>query len=250
LRPPSTSSCCRAIRPKGVDLPPITQRPPEWFTRAEVGQLLDVLNEPHRTFVAFSCTVGLRWGEATALRGSEVDWLRGQASVWRVMTRWGLREYPKSKRSRRVVPVPPQLLEGMSRLMAGRDRSELLFAAPDGRPLDGSNFRQRVWSPALRQAQLPYRRPHVMRHTAATWLVAAGVDLYRVQNLLGHEDFRTTMCCAHHAPDVHEAVLAAWQEMDFQDHGARAVHSKTEPHLPWGGGGALTCCVAGGRYRT
>lgn len=217
---------------KGVALPTIVARPPEWFTRGEHDQLLEVLDEPHRTFVAFSCTVGLRWGEATALRGSEVDWLRGQASVWRVQTRWGLREYPKSRRSRRVVPVPPHLLEAMSRLMADRDRSELLFAAPDGGAMEGSNFRRRVWTPALAGARLPYRRPNVMRHTAATWLVQAGVDLYRVQALLGHEDFRTTMRYAHHAPDVDEAVLAAWQGMDFQDHGAPGVHDSKKPRRP------------------
>jgi len=208
---------------RGVTLPTLTVRAPEWFTHDEHAAVLRQLAEPFRTLVDLGATVGPRWGEMTALHGSDVDWMRGQASIWRVLPRKGgtpcpcgtlpahrVKEHPKSGRSRRTTPLPPDLLGAMSALMVGRPREALIFAGPEGGPLDESNFRRRVWAPALARAKVPYRRPHVMRHTAATWLVQAGVDLYRVQALLGHEDYRTTERYSHHAPDAHEAVLGAW----------------------------------------
>ena len=63
-----------------------------------------------------------------------MDWLRGRLEVVDVMTRQGLRQWPKSRKSHRVVPVPPGMFEGMSVLMAGRPRDSLVFAAASGGP--------------------------------------------------------------------------------------------------------------------
>lgn len=213
---------------KGVTLPTIIERTPEWFTREEYRALLEQLAEPYRTLVDLGCTVGPRWGELAGLHGSDVDWIRGQASIWHVLTRDGMREHPKSSRSRRVIPLPADLLESMSQLMVGRQRGAPLFTGAEGGLLVESNFRRRVWAPALARAEVPYRRPRVMRHTAATWLVQDGVDLYRVQALLGHEDFRTTQRYAHHAPDAHGVVLEAWQRHRPQAPGARWAHGAQE----------------------
>lgn len=44
-------------------------------------------------------------------------------------------------------------------------------------------------------------RFHDLRHTVATRLVQAGVDLYTVSKLLGHKDVRMTQRYAHHCPE-------------------------------------------------
>ena len=192
-----------------------------------------------RTLAELGMTVGLRPGEIYGLHGHRVDWLRAQVQVVDVMTRQGLRQHPKSKRSHRVVPVPPPILEGMSVLMAGRPRDALVFTAPEGGPVSDGLFRNRVWYPAVDSARLcgrlapaesdrcrpgecgprfcdnpqhKIRRfpPRIMRHTAASWLVQDGVPLYDVQALLGHEDYATTQRYAHLAPDAHDKVLSAW----------------------------------------
>jgi len=103
-----------------------------------------------------------------------VDWLRSQITLVDVMTRQGLREYPKSRRSHRVVPVPPDVLENLSLLMAGREREALIFTAPGGGPVDDVNFRNGVWLPAVEAAGVRRFAPRVMRHTAASWLVMDG----------------------------------------------------------------------------
>jgi integrase len=55
---------------------------------------------------------------------------------------------------------------------------------------------------AARRAGLPGVTPHVLRHTAATWMVMRGVPIEEVARLLGHRDSRTTQrVYAKHSPD-------------------------------------------------
>jgi hypothetical protein len=87
--------------------------------------------------------VGLRPGELYGLHGHRVNWLRGTVEVIEVMTRNGLRQWPKSKKSHRVVPVPEFVMDGMSACMTGRARDALLFTAPEGGPINDANLRTR-----------------------------------------------------------------------------------------------------------
>jgi integrase len=226
-----------------LELPKIEPRPVEFYEHAEARALyaaVERLSGPKwRTLTELGTEVGLRPGELYGLHGHRVDWLRSKIQVVDVMTRKGLRKWPKSKKSHRVVPVPPQVLEGMSTLMTGRPRTALVFTAPAGGPVTDGHFRNRVWYPAVEAARLCGARPpepdarhrggtcgpegctdpqhsirhfapRVMRHTAASWLVQDGVPLYDVQQLLGHEDYATTQRYAHLAPDAHTKVIESW----------------------------------------
>jgi integrase len=226
-----------------LELPKRAATAIEFYERGEAAALYEALERHHgpswRTLAELGMNVGLRPGEIYGLHGHRVDWIRGHLSVVDVVTRQGLREYPKSTKSNRTVPIPPETLEGMSRLMKGRRREALVFTAPGGGTVDDGDFRNRVWYPAVAAARLcgnaapgeggrvvsgecgqvcddPAHRirrfpPRIMRHTAASWLVQDGVPLYDVQALLGHESFEVTQRYAHLARDAHDKVVSSWK---------------------------------------
>ena len=53
-------------------------------------------------------------------------------------------------------------------------------------------FHELVWQPLLRAAGLPYRKPHAMRHSYATWLLEAGADIRWVKDQMGHASIGET----------------------------------------------------------
>lgn len=238
-----------------LDLPKIQPRPVEFYEHEEADQLYDALEGKFglkwRTLAELGMHVGLRPGEIYGLHGNRVDWTRGLVHVTHVMTRYGLREYPKSKKSHRSVPVPPHTLTAMAKLMEGRDAfalctcprvaadgtrtagqgpcRALVFPSAGGGPIDDSRFRSRVWYPAVDAAGIRKFPPKIMRHTAASWLVLDGVPLYDVQHLLGHERSTTTERYAHLAPDAHGKVVESWKRRaSSAESDARLTHERKE----------------------
>ncbi len=65
---------------------------------------------------------------------------------------------------------------------------------------------------------------HTLRHTFASWMVQAGVDLYRVKELMGHSDFKMTSRYAHLAPDSLQAAVKTFEaSMNGNDTGAEII---------------------------
>jgi len=204
-------SPCREIA-----LPKSATKRLRFFTKDECARILAELDEPFRTMVDLGMHTGMRMGELTGLDASAIDFLHRQIHVWQVNTRAGLKDHPKSKRSNRVVPVPDHVLEALGRLPT----TGLVFCGPQGGALDDTNFNRRVWTPALERAGVPHASPHTMRHTAASWLVQSGIDLYRVSALLGHESPLMTQRYAHLAPNAYDEIREVWGP------GAPAAHGR------------------------
>lgn len=214
------SSPCRRIA-----LPAAPTKLPEWFTPDQVDAIAARLPDRHAAAVRLMSWCGLRWGETAGLRVGDVHFLRRRLTVVGVTTQnGGWKEYPKSSRSRREIPVPAHVLELLAPLAAGKAPGELLFRTVRGeRPWSGANWRVR-WYEAIADAQaagedVPAYSPHALRHSAASWLVQDGVPLYDVQRQLGHESFAVTARYSHLAPDAHGTVEAAWERM--RSRGAR-----------------------------
>jgi len=80
-------------------------------------------------------------------------------------------------------------------------KSDWVFSSRSGRtPLNAKNFVNRVFSPALEKAKIAGFHWHDLRHTLASRLVMAGVDLRTVQELMGHHSYEITLRYAHLAP--------------------------------------------------
>jgi len=78
--------------------------------------------------------------------------------------------------------------------------SDLVFKSKTGTPIESGHLR-RVFRLALKKAEIEDFHFHDLRHTFATRLVQAGVELYKVQRLLGHKSPLMTQRYAHHYPE-------------------------------------------------
>jgi integrase len=110
---------------------------------------------------------------------------------------------PKSQRSRRTVRLPGVVVTSLrahrtrqleERLAAGGAWTDggLVFTTPLGKPIDPQNARGE-FKALLVTADLPSVRFHDLRHTAATLLLAQGVDRRTIMETLGHSQISFTM---------------------------------------------------------
>lgn len=149
--------------------------------------------------VRFLAYTGLRWGEMAALRVQDFDMLRRRVNVSRSVTEssglvWST---PKSW-ERRSVPFPATLCDDLAALMVGKGRDNLVFTDLRGGVLRNSNWRDRVFRPAVLRCQatdptFPTITPHDLRHTAASLAVSARANVKAVQRMLGHAKASMTL---------------------------------------------------------
>ncbi|HEU5201425.1 MAG TPA: site-specific integrase [Nitrospira sp.] len=114
----------------------------------------------------------------------------------------------KSKNGeKRTVPLNGCLVELLSRKAGSRATNSFVFSTSCGTRIDDRNLTRAFYS-ALQKAEITDFRFHDLRHTFATRLAQAGVDLYKVQRLLGHKSPSMTQRYAHHSPEsLREGVL-------------------------------------------
>lgn len=110
---------------------------------------------------------------------------------------------PKTKESRRTIPIPQDVLEALRRHKAGQSQEKLLlgqayqdkglvFCQADGKPINPRNF-ARSFDRMLKRAGLPHFRIHDLRHTTATLLLKQGENPKVVQTILGHNQIAITL---------------------------------------------------------
>jgi len=188
---------CRGIHLPAVE--PVVAIVPDPLQLIE---LADTVDPNYSAMVWLGAVLGLRWGEVAGLRVGNVDLLRKTITVAEQVTRGaggaGGIGPPKSAAARRTISIPTELADELSAHMkslelTGADPEELLFPNNEGRPLDYSNWRRRVWEPAVKDVGPDDLNFHDLRRTNATAMVAEGVDVKTVQARLGHSDPRLTL---------------------------------------------------------
>lgn len=174
-----------------VTMVPYGKRPkklPTVLSRAEVDELLQCTpNLKHRTFLMTLYAAGLRLAEGTHLRIADVDSQRMQL---RVNSGKGAKD--------RLVPLSPRMLAALREYWRGYRPSLYLFPGktPDV-PYADTSIQKAIKRSARRAGIQKNIHPHVLRHSYATGLLEAGVDLLTISKLLGHASFTTTMVYLH-----------------------------------------------------
>jgi integrase len=166
------------------------QPPPRdrWLTREEADRLLESALAPHvKTFLTICLYTAARPGAVLELTWDQVDFNAGWVDLGNV---------PGGK-GRAVVPIGEKLLPVLTEARAGATCEYVIEHG--GKPVASIKTGTRA---AARRANLPGVTPHILRHTAATWMVMRGVPIEEVARLLGHRDSRTTeRVYAKHSPE-------------------------------------------------
>jgi integrase len=162
------------------------------LTGDEEARLLAAASSRLRPILVLALNTGLRHGECLALRWEHIDVMAGVLQV----------RQSKSGRSRRV-PMNRAVVDALEQLRLAGGTPGAVFHS-NGRPVRSI---RNAFNRARAAAELEDVRFHDLRHTFATRLVIAGVDLVTVSKLLGHSTIAMTMRYAHPAPaDLRRAV--------------------------------------------
>jgi integrase len=160
---------------------------------AQVAAIAAAIDPRYRAFVLTAAYAGCRWGELIALRQKNLDLLHRRLDVVEQVVELKdgsrLRCEPKTRAGRRVVHLPAGLVEELERHLAHfvePDPDGLVFTSGGGAPLRQSNFHNRNWAPALREAGVEKLRFHDLRHVAGTLATVSGATIREVQGRLGH----------------------------------------------------------------
>lgn len=150
------------------------------FSMDDQNKLVDHLPDHWKPYFRFAFCAGLRAGEQMALMPDDIDWDEQVLHVRRAITRdeQGKRVEgnTKNRYSRRTIRLIPAMLDALrsQREMYERYRGKYFFCTTTGARIDINNLRDRVWTPALERAELPYREMKQTRHTFATIALSCG----------------------------------------------------------------------------
>ena len=189
--------------PRGKKLPVI-------LTRDEMRNVLNRIRVlRHRACLTLIYTCGLRLHEAVSIAPADID---SKRMVVHVKNAKGRKD--------RIVPLPEITLQILRTHFKTHRNEKFIFPAPGrgGRkeavsatPLPDSSI-QTVLKKALREAGIIKNiSVHNLRHSYATHLLEAGIDIRIIQKYLGHKSIASTMIYTHLTPIISENV---YQKVD------------------------------------
>ncbi len=202
---------------------PADEREPRratFLTKEEFALIRSFLPERYHLFTDLLVETGMRFSEATALTGLKADLDFGAelnlihvTKAWKGKSGQGWRlGPPKSRESVRDIAIPADLAERLAE-RAKKAKKDYLFQNLSGGPLRNADYHQSGWQRAIDKAveagleKDP--RPHDLRHTHGSWLLAEGVPLFVVSRRLGHASTEiTSKVYGHQTQQGHKEALA------------------------------------------
>jgi integrase len=169
--------------------------PIDIFKPSELRAILSTVGRlsPHyEPFTRFLMLSGCRFGEAAGVRWADLDLdaltIRIASSVSYSQLS-GKMEHKPSTKTGSIRELKSTALMGAVKSAPKPLRpSPLIFTSARGCLIRHTKYCQLVWQPALKAAQVSYRRIHILRHTALSHALAAGLSVPEVAYLAGHAD--------------------------------------------------------------
>lgn len=224
----------------GLSLPKKEKSEKRALTDAEKALIQKAdLTPKERAFIDLLYYTGVRRGEALALMVSDIDFVNKKVKINKNLVMKDktseIKQSPKTEAGNREIPMPDKLFHSLKKY-ASSITSLYLFTMQNGELMTSSSFR-RFWDNILDKLniaaggekytrtdlqkdkeQKPIRliandiTPHMFRHTYATNLYYAGIDIKTAQMLLGHSSIQMTMDVYTHLDNT--KVLSAGDKLN------------------------------------
>lgn len=188
-----------------VEYPSTNRREVRSFTRDELDRFeTESLSSFYGDMFRFMLYTGIRVGECIGLQWQDVDLYARTVHIQRTDYR-GVVTEPKTASSRRMVPLDSASMVILRRAWNGRDTvcdSGRVFCNTAGSPVSYRSLLD-AYKRILDRCGIDPCGIHVLRHTYATFMLRAGVDVKSLSALLGHSDI--------------EITLRTYCDVDFED---------------------------------
>lgn len=211
-----------------LSLPPVERTEKQILTREQQKALEAVIMENldkdyNDVIFLLMLYTGLRVGEAIGLKVGDIDFQRNELSVRRTLGRVTIpgekispkqAGEPKTKTSRRTIPIPPPIVDLLKMVIAKRaerierlepmwekspkwtphwKEEDYLFLTFYGNTFDTASVRRILAALEKKAGIEPFVSLHGLRHTFATRWVEAGLDVKSLSEILGHADTNMTL---------------------------------------------------------
>lgn len=190
--------------------PKLKEKPVECFTLSEQKQIeQSILNgKKDKMYGILLCLYsGLRIGELIALQWSDIDFVKGILAVSKSCHdgQDGLIiDEPKTTNSRRLIPLPKQLLPILKGIK--KKSSSPFVVSANGSSVSVRSY-QRSFELLLKRLNIPHKGFHSLRHTFATRALECGMDVKTLSEILGHKNPTVTLNRYAHSLMEHKADM-------------------------------------------
>jgi len=164
----------------GIEIPKLEQYLPSVLTKEEIKKLIDAaFTEKSRLMMSMLYSSGIRVSELVGIKVSDLDLENKRGVV-----------HGKGNKSRQIF-LSEKLCQDIKLFLEKNPNTNFLFTSKE-EALSTRNI-QKIIKKAKENAGITKKvTPHTLRHSFATHLLEAGVDIRKIQVLLGHSRIDTT----------------------------------------------------------
>jgi len=155
---------------------------PVILSRSEIKKIIESLKNPkHKLLLSLAYGAGLRVNEIVGLKIQDLDFDELTIHI----------KQAKGQKDR-ISVIPGSIVDKLRNLIAGKGNNDFVFTSERGGKLT-TRTAQKVFENALQTSGIQKNATfHSLRHSFATHLLENGTDIRYVQELLGHQNIRTT----------------------------------------------------------